>query len=240
MTRLGASTACCLLMALAPAFAAAATFEVGPGQPLAGLNEVPWESLGPGDTVLLHWRSTPYKEKFVLCRQGTEAQPIVVRGVRGPGGERPIIDGDGATTRAALNFWNEDRGVIKIGGANAPADTMPRWIVLEGLDVTSGRPPFSFTGRNGLTDYAKNAAALYVEKGENITIRDCVIRDSGNGLFCGSQTRDLLVEGNELRDNGIEGSFYEHNNYTAAVGITFQFNLFRPLRTGCGGNNLKD
>ncbi len=225
---------------LFPALASAGTYEVGPGQPLANVGDVPWESLGAGDTVLIHWRATSYKEKFVLCRQGTQSQPIVVRGVLGPNGERPIIAGDGATTRAALDFWGEERGVIKIGGANKPADTMPRWIVLENLDVTSGRPPFSFNGRNGTTAYAQNAAAVYIEKGENVTVRNCVIRDSGNGLFAGSQAKDLLVEGNDIRDNGNAASIYEHNNYTAAVGITFQFNRFRPLRAGCSGNNLKD
>ncbi|HEY3446594.1 MAG TPA: right-handed parallel beta-helix repeat-containing protein [Myxococcales bacterium] len=228
------------LLAFLPCLASAATYEVGPGQPLANVGDVPWESLNAGDTVLIHWRSTSYKEKFVLCRQGMQAAPIVVRGVLGPNGERPVIDGDGATTRSALDFWGEERGVIKIGGANKPADLMPQWIVLENLDVTSGRPPFQFTGRNGLTAYAQNAAAIYVEKGENLTLRNCVIRDSGNGLFAGSQTKDLLVEGNDLRDNGNSGSIYEHNNYTAAVGITFQYNRFRPLRAGCSGNNLKD
>lgn len=223
-----------------PATASAATYEVGPGQSLTNVGDVPWESLGAGDLVLIHWRSTPYKEKFVLCRQGTQAAPITVRGVLGPGGERPVLDGDGATTRSALNFWGEERGVIKIGGANKPADLMPRWIVLENLDVTGARPPLQFTGRNGVTSYAKNAAAIYVEKGENLTLRNCVLRDSGNGLFAGSQAKDLLVEGNDLRDNGNVGSIYEHNNYTAAVGITFQYNRFRPLCSGCGGNNLKD
>src|SRR3970282_1976293 len=33
---------------------------------------------------------------------------------------------------------------------------------------------------------------------------------------------------------------YEHNNYTEAAGIVFQFNRFGPLCTGCDGNNLKD
>src|SRR4029079_4241587 len=43
-----------------------------------------------------------------------------------------------------------------------------------------------------------------------------------------------------IYDNGNVGSLFEHNNYTAAIGITFQYNRFGPLRTGCLGNNLKD
>ncbi|MHC4714722.1 MAG: putative Ig domain-containing protein [Planctomycetota bacterium] len=38
----------------------------------------------------------------------------------------------------------------------------------------------------------------------------------------------------------MEGSIYEHNNYTASVHITFQYSHFGPLRSGCSGNNLKD
>lgn len=113
-----------VLCFLTPAFAA--VYEVREGTALDTIAEVPWATLMPGDTVLIHWRSTPYKEKWVICRQGTEAQPITIRGVLGPNGERPVIDGNGATTPTNLNFWSETRGTIKIGGANVPQDTMPK------------------------------------------------------------------------------------------------------------------
>ena len=45
--------------------AAAATYNVGPGQPLATPADVPWESLLAGDTVRIHWRATPYLSKWV-------------------------------------------------------------------------------------------------------------------------------------------------------------------------------
>src|SRR5690349_19837487 len=77
--------------------ALAATYEVGPGKTYANVGDVPWESLQPGDTVLIYWRPTPYKEKWVICRQGTASAPITVRGVAGTGGELPVIDGNGAT-----------------------------------------------------------------------------------------------------------------------------------------------
>jgi hypothetical protein len=225
--------------------AQSATYEVGPGKPYANIGDVPWESLQPGDTVLIHWRSTPYKEKWVICRRGTASAPITVRGVPGPSGELPVIDGNGATTRLALDYWSEQRGVIKIGGASVPADTLPAYITIEKLDVRSARPPYTFVDDSGASQsYVDSASAIYVEKGENITIRDCTIRDSGNGLFVASSdaavSRDILVDGNYIVDNGIEGSIYQHNNYTAAIGITFQNNRFGPLRAGCPGNNLKD
>jgi hypothetical protein len=226
--------------------AQATVYEVGPGKPFASVGAVPWESLQPGDTVLIYWRSTPYKEKFVLCRQGTQSAPITVRGVAGTNGELPVLDGNGATTRSALNYWNQERGVIKVGGANNPPDTLPKYITIENLDIRSARPPFTYTAANGSTQqaYSSSASSIYVEKGENIVIRNCILRDSGNGFFVASSdalaSRNILIEGNYIYDNGIDGSILQHNNYTAAIGITFQYNRFGPLRAGCLGNNLKD
>jgi MYXO-CTERM domain-containing protein len=218
----------------------AEVYEVGPGRALESVGAVPWESLQPGDEVRIHWRAEPYREKFVIGRSGTAEAPITVRGVAGPAGQRPVLDGRDATTRAALNYWNEARGLIKIGGSNSPPDSTPAHIVVEGLSLRSARPPYGFTGRDGASDYADNAAAVYIEKGEHIVLRDLELHDSGNGLFCGAQTRDLLVEHCHIHDNGIEGSIYQHNNYTEALGIVFQYNHFGPLRDGCPGNNLKD
>ncbi len=235
-----------LVMAVAAAGPATATdYEVGvgPGM-LAAIGDVPWESLEPGDRVLIHWRAEPYREKWVLCRRGTEQAPIVVSGVPGPGGELPVIDGRDAVTRLALDYWNEARGVLKIGGASVPPDALPGHLVVENLEIRSGRPPFTFTNDSGGTEsYSSNAAAIYVEKAEHLVIRNCVLHDSGNGLFIGAfdgATQDILIERNWIYDNGIEGSYYEHNTYTAAIHITYQFNHMGRLREGCGGNNLKD
>ena len=233
-----------VLIANAP-LAIAATYEVGPGKPYATPSAVPWESLQPGDVVLIHWQATPYKDKWVICRQGTAAAPIVVRGVAGPGGERPIIDGNGASTRLALDYWGEQRAVIKIGGASIPADTMPKYIVVEGLDLRSARPPYTYTDDAGNSaSYVNNAAAVWIEKGESITVRNNVLHDSGNGLFVSSAepyvSRDILIESNYIYENGNANSLFEHNTYTEALGIVYQFNRFGPLRTGALGNNLKD
>ncbi|MCO6511678.1 MAG: putative Ig domain-containing protein [Aridibacter famidurans] len=236
----------CLLAALAlGASTQAAVYEVRPGTPLDTIAEVPWATLAPGDLVLIHWRAEAYKEKWVICRQGTASQPIVVRGVPNAKGELPVIDGRNATTPSGLNFWSEQRGVIKIGGANTPSDTMPRHIVIENLEIRSAHPDYTFTGDDGtVQNYTSSASAIYVEKGEHITIRNTVLHDSANGFFVassdGTVSRDILVEGNYIHGNGIVGSAFQHNNYTAAIGITFQFNRFGPLRAGSVGNALKD
>lgn len=239
----GAGIALALLFAM-PAWhdaALAATYRVGPGQPLATPSDVPWEALAAGDSVLIHARPAPYADKWVINRAGTEAAPIVVRGVPDPGtGALPVIDGANAVTRPQLDFWSENRGVIKVGGSNSPPDGMPAWIAIENLEIRGGRTPNTFTGRSGVTAYAANAAAIYVEKGQHVTIRGCHLTGCGNGLFAAWQASDLLVEGNWIEGNGNVGSIYEHNNYTEALGAVFQFNRFGPLLAGAGGNNLKD
>jgi len=228
----------------ASAAARAAVYDVGPGQPLAAIGQVPWATLGPGDLVRIHWRAEPYREKWVIGRSGTEQAPIVVQGVPGPNGERPVVSGDGATTPAPLEFSNEQRGLLKIGTSNVPAETLPEHIVVEGIEFRSAHPAYQFTNDSGGTQgYAANAAAIYVERGAHLVIRDCVLAGSGNGLFVGAydgDTRDVLIQGNSIAGNGNVGSIYEHNTYTAAIGIVYEYNRFGPLRAGAGGNNLKD
>jgi len=228
------------LLLCPPICAFSATYEVGPGKGYANIGDLPWESMKAGDQVLIHWRQEPYREKWVIAVQGTEQQPFTVRGVAGESGQLPVIDGRDATTRSQINFWNEERGVIKVGGANTPAVDEPSWIVLENLDIRSGRTPYQFTGRSGLTNYTKNAASVFMETGQNVTVRNCILHDSGNGLFISAASRNVLIEGCWIYDNGIESSIYEHNTYTAAIGIIYQFNYLGPLRANCLGNNLKD
>ncbi len=218
----------------------AAIYEVGPGQKYSLVEKVPWENLLAGDEVHIHWRPQPYRTKWVLCRRGAKDKPIVIKGIPSSKGELPVIDGRRAVTRPELRFWGEQRGIIKIGGARDPADTMPAYIVIENLDIRSARPSFFYFNSDGLQKYFQNAAAIFIEKGEHITIRNCYLHDCGNGLFVAYETKDLLVENCSIYHNGIKDSYYEHNVYTEAAGITFQGNYLGPLRERCLGNNLKD
>jgi len=216
------------------------TYNVGPGMPYDSIGAVPLESLNPGDTVKIHYRSTPYYEKWVIARSGTQNSPIVFYGVPSGSGELPVIDGRNAVTRLQLDYWSESRGIINIGGSSIPNQT-PNYIIVENLEIRSARPPYSFYDDQGqLTNYASNASTIYVVEGSSITISNCILHDCGNGFFVAYQGKNILVEKCWIYDNGIEGSIYEHNNYTEAQGIIFQFNYFSNLRTDCLGNNLKD
>jgi hypothetical protein len=230
-----------MVLLLAPD-ALAVTYNVGTNQTYTSIGAVPWESLAAGDVVRIHYRSTPYKEKWVIGCQGTSTNWIVIQGVLDAQGNRPVIDGSNATTRLALDYLNDERGVIQIGESTVPANVMPQYIRIENIDVKSGRIPFTFTDDAGTAGkaYVNNSAAIFISKGENITISNCVIRDSGNGLFCGNGS-NILVESCWIYGNGNEGRALEHNNYTTSKGITFQYNYFGPLRnSACQGSNLKD
>jgi len=107
--------------------------------------------------------------------------------------------------------------------------------------------PNTFTDGQGLTRaYAWHAAALFVERGEYLTVRGCTITGSGNGFFVASGgseevvSREILVEGCHIYGNGNPGRDREHNVYTEALGMVFQYNRLGRLRAGAGGNNLKD
>jgi hypothetical protein len=214
-------------------------YDVGPGQPLAEPGEVPWESLAPGTLVRIHYREQPYAAKWVIPTTASAEAPVVVRGISS-GGARPVVSGIGAVTRLPLSYWNEGRSVVKIGGSNHNDDPAAH-IAIENLEIRSARPPYTFLDDTGAAQsYTTNAAAVHIEEGEHIAIRNCVLSDSGNGLFVTLLSSHILVEGNFIHGNGIEGSIYEHNSYTEARGIVFQYNRYGPLRAECLGNNLKD
>lgn len=216
-------------------------YDVGPGRAFAEPGEVPWESLQPSTLVRIYYRDTPYRAKWVVNVAGTSAKPVVILGVA-DNGRRPQISGENAVTRRALDYWNEVRSVIKVGGSSIPDNPAgPSHVHIQGLEICCARPAYSFADDAGSqASYSQNAAAIHVEEGENITIADCILRDSGNGLFSGSASSSLVVRANWIYDNGIDGSIYHHNSYTESQGILFERNHYGPLRSGCLGNNLKD
>lgn len=215
-------------------------YHVGPGQDYATPNDVPWENLTADTLIKIHWRDEPYRNKWVINTAGTEDSPVVVLGV--PDNDRlPVISGENATTRQALNYWNEERSLIKIGASSIPANNNAAYITIACLDLMSAKPDYTFTTDNGSSSrYNSNAAAIHIEQGEHISIKNCDIHDAGNGIFSTANSSEIIISANHIWDNGIDGSIYEHNSYTESLGITFEFNHYGPLCSTCLGNNLKD
>ena len=153
---------------------------MGDGKAYTALDQVPWESLGAGDTVRIFHRATPYAGKFLIAAKGTAAAPVRICGVRGANGERPVIDGNGAVTRRALSsaYGNsayasdihQGRSVIVIKPlATQEWTAFPSNIQIDGLNIKRAHPNYSFTDASGASKtYDNFGACIWVERGHNV------------------------------------------------------------------------
>lgn len=228
------------ILLLTPHFVTGAVYEVGPDREFTQINQVPLENLAGGDTLRIFWRAEPYREKFVVAASATAQAPLVIIGVRGPQGQRPVLDGERATTRTALNFWSEGRGIIKVGGSTRPSGNATH-IRIEGLEIRNARQGVRFVDRRGIdTTYALAASAIFIESGSNIVVSDCELHSNGNGFFTANASSRITLQFSYLHNNGYVSDLYHHNSYTESRGILFLGNRFGLLRAGSSGSNLKD
>ena len=248
--RILAAAAC----ALFPAAGAAADYHVGPGQPLAQLGDVRWHALRPGDTVFIHYRPQPYREKFLLSSRGTAAEWIRVLGVPGPHGELPVISGDGATTSRTMHYrWPDATGdrAIQWGGiiqiAYRQNGPKPGYIEIANLRVQDGYSAYRFTAENGqAANYGDFCACIYSRSADHILIRDNVLTNCGLGFFnwtgsSGAEIQtDTVLRGNYFFGNGIAGQWGQHASYTESDRVTIEYNRFGPMRKGALGSQIKD
>ncbi len=227
-------------------------YPVGPGQTYNSVADVPWSLLGPGDTVRIFYRSTPYREKIIISTDGSEEDPIRVCGVAGPNGELPVLDGDGAANdpddAPAYGSYEPMEGLAMVLLWNRDYDLKVHNIVIDGLHIKNAKDSFSYTRTDGSTDsYEDGAACIRVQAGDNIVIRNNELENCGNGIFTMSQeyneaslTRNILIEGNYLHGHGQPGSYRQHGVYIQAIGATYQFNRFGPNAAGSEGATLKE
>lgn len=229
-------------------------FPVGPGQRYASLGDVPFETLSAGDTVRVFWRAEPYREKLMLSGRGSEDAPIRLCGVKSADGKRPVIDGNGATTRRELDFphdGHQARGLVIVGHPHGRDwNETPRYIAIEGLEIRNGSPPFTFVDRAGKkVPYSNIVAGIFVERVDHLVIRDCIVTGNNNGIFTASGddevtlSKHILIERNEIFGNGSVSDYYEHNVYDEAADVVYQFNRFgapRSGKSGVLGANIKE
>ena len=237
----------------------ATIYDIGPGQTYTTINSFPWYTLAAGDSVQIHYAT--YHEFINISTSGTATQPIRVIGIPDPStGAQPVIDGQNAVVGPNAHFQythgTPSRGVVGIGpSAGAPVGFKPSYIEISGLTIMNaygGTNPYSFTDANGTTGtYSIQAAAIYLLLGNHIVITNCTLTGSSNGLFVQSgdlptggteaeQSRDITLQYSRVYANGNPGSQSQHEIYTEAIGMVFQYNyLGSPIATS-GGSNLKD
>lgn len=238
----------------------ATDYQVGDGKAYTALDQVPWENLKAGDSVRLFYRATPYKGKFMITSTGTASAPIRVCGVRGPNNERPIIEGDGATTRQTQAYGDRISGTASFRAdlesaslimlkSNQPEYTSyPNYIQIHGLNLRKMHPSYSFRDSAGTTrPYATFGACININRGQNILIADNEISDCVQAVYTISKdegdfsvTKNIRISGNYFWGNGITGDDHEHTTYTASQGLVIEFNRYGALRSGAMGNSIKD
>lgn len=238
------------------------TFDVGPQRPYETIGAVPWSTLMPGDTVNIHYRTTPYREKILISGRGTPEQWIRILGVPGPNGELPVISGADATTSTTMRWrWTDPKvlqwlGVIQVTVSSAGGHTSvglpPGYIEIANLQVQDGFRANTFKAENGETlSYNGFAACIYVRSVQNIVIRNNVLTNCGQGIFTwtGDGTgpewwralqTNTVVSANYFYDNGNPGSYAEHQIYSESDGLIIEYNRFGPQKAGSQGSQIKD
>src|SRR5215213_1803217 len=220
------------LGAVSPARAAAADYHVGPDRVYKSIGAVPWYRLEAGDTVFIHWRPTPYFEKFLISTRGTTDKWIRIIGIAGPGGERPVISGRNATTSANMHYrWPapsgssaiQQLGVVQIAAGAGEDRELPGYIEIANLRVQEGFKSNTFTAENGSrATYDGFAACIYARSVQHLVVRNNVLTDCGLGFYnwTGSGTAwwdglqmDTMLRGNYFYNNGNPGSYTEHQSY---------------------------
>jgi|GEM_PF-4327077 len=217
-----------------------------------------WNNLKPGTVLEFDYNGgVPYTLRLLVTTRGTQQAQVIIRGIPGPNGERPIIEGaDAVTVTPSPDF--HPNALINIGGVNGA-----HWITLEGLEIRNANHHNGFYANKSAattTPYSKGARGVYFQAGSHFTLRNCEIHDCGNGLFSYSSagsdvfdraTYDMLVEYNHIHSNGvpstdpavaghISDSMLDHNSYCATIRTTYQYNTYGPLLEDAWGYGLKD
>ena len=240
-------------------------YHVGPGQAYVNIGDVPWYALQAGDTVYIHYRATPYREKFLISTRGTESQWFRVLGVPGPNGELPVISGDGAVTSRNSHYYWADPTIIQYSGVvqiavstNGAGSPVPGYIEIANLKiqdtgtVSSGSwRGYTFTAENGTTQrYEAFSACLYARSPQNLLVHDCEFTNCGQGFYnwTGAGTTplywDALAKNMTIRDNYFHGNstngWTEHQIYTEGDTTIIEGNRFGAQRAGALGSQIKD
>ena len=243
-----------IILILFPVVAFSADYHIGPGQTYTSIaNFTGWTSLAAGDHVYIHYAT--YAEHILLCQSGTEENPIVIEGVPDGSGNLPILDGDNAVIPTQFDghlpaVAYQGYGIVYIHRSyqDDAFGVEPEWITIKNLEIKSATPElYTFTNSEGTSAqaYPDASAGIYIKTGNNITVENCIIHDCGNGFDIqgvDAPANNITLRGCYIYGNGRTDARLdrEHNSYTEAIGMVYEYNYFGPLRSGSGGIAIKD
>lgn len=235
------------------------TIDVGPGREHEDLNSVPWLALEAGDVVNIHFREAPYATKFALRARGTAERPVIVNGVTDAKCRRPAISAANATTASdalAAGYFETPAGealeglgaIVLARGAADPWGWRPAYVQIRNLAISGASSAQSFIAHDARPRrYARGAAAIHASAVAHLTIENCEISRNDNGVFVNSRNESIAelsshvtLRNNRIADNGVVGSWLEHNAYLQAVRTLVEGNYIGQLIPGAKGSSLKD
>jgi hypothetical protein len=234
------------------------TYDVGPGKAYAEIDSVPFGSLVAGDVVNIYARPTPYLAKFGLRAQGTASQPVIINGVSDADCKKPILNFDGAKTAVGSDSpgnlvfegYNEGLGGIVIKRGPSTQDPYgvyePKFITIQGLQVQGARKGAAYTTLAGVASTYGSAGCIWIQQGEDITVRNNIVSDCAFGIFVMAKDEMLsetanrvTLANNRVYGNGVSGSYSEHGFYVQAANPVVEGNYIGAVRSGSTGSSYK-
>lgn len=231
------------------------------------MNNVPWGALVAGDVVNIYHKATPYRAKVGLRAQGTQLAPVIINGVTDASGNRPVFDwSTGAFTATGCNpsgsfggaqdvfgtvaDYGEGLGgfVIKRGASDPGGTYLPKWITIQNLELRNATGTYTKLGGGNIAFIGTGGVGngIYILMSEDCTIENCVIHGNCFGVFTQSNNEELgytssrlKIRNNRIYNNGINGSFLEHNCYIQAASPIVEGNFLGQLRAGAIGSTYK-
>ena len=194
-----------------------ASLEVGPGKPLARIEDANARAR-PGDVIVVYPRDRglPYEQTAVLVRQ----HDVTFRAVPGRNGQRVAISGkgfdytgSGSTPRAIFQF-------------NPGADRC----TLEGFELS------------GAHNRSHNGAGVRINQANHVTLRDCSIHNNDMGIMSNGDGSaqvavDQQIQQCEIHHNGDPSEpGYNHNLYLGGGSVALRF---CEIHSSLTGHNVK-
>jgi hypothetical protein len=188
-----------------------------------------WNALNPGDVVCIYGQSTPYAERLVLTRSGSDdAHRVRVVGVVQNGYE-PILTGKSATTAATFNYGanlaqNYEGGEVSIMGRNYGVPVA--YLSVEGLTIegattaevggTPTNPTYSVNtyADPNINGGAQNpwgcgSAGVNIIRADHVSLIHNRIKGNDNGIFVnsnnGNTSSNITIAYNHIYGNGVFG-----------------------------------